>query len=66
MQENGQLSEQLWEYQESFGKPEQAFPRVSLEEFRQLVSDFIEANRNLILAFLHKKTEKNCENYQRP
>jgi hypothetical protein len=63
MQEHRQLSEQLSQYQESLGKPEQAFPRVALEEFPQLVTDFIEASRNLILAFLHKKTEKNGENH---
>ncbi len=37
----------------------------SLEGFSQLVCDFIEASRNFILHFLHKKTAKNCENHQR-
>ena len=31
----------------------------------QLVSDFIEANGNFILDFLHKKTTENCENLKR-
>ncbi len=30
----------------------------------QLVSDFIEASRNFILDFLHKKTTENCENHK--
>jgi hypothetical protein len=45
--------------------PEQASWRVLLERFSQLVSDFIDASRNFILKFLHKKTAKNCENHQR-
>ncbi len=53
------------EHQKALGKPEQAVWRELLEEFSQLVSDFIEASRNLIWAFLHKKTEKRCENHQR-
>ncbi len=36
-----------------------------LEGISQIVSEFIEASRNLDLDFLHKETYKNYENHQR-
>jgi hypothetical protein len=36
-----------------------------LEEISQLVRDFLEASRNFIFDFLHKKTTENCENHKR-
>ncbi len=37
--------------------------RVTGRNFK-FVSDFIEANRNFILDFLHKKTTEHCENHK--
>ncbi len=39
--------------------------RVTGIGISQLVSDFIEANRNFNLDFLYKKTTNNCENHKR-
>jgi hypothetical protein len=52
------LSKQLSESQSAIGKPEQASLRGLMEEFLQLGSDFLEASRNFILDFPHKKTAK--------
>jgi hypothetical protein len=62
-QDHRRLSEQIFERQAAIGKPEQASRRGFLEGFSQLVSDFIEAGRYLILNVLHKKTAKNRENH---
>jgi hypothetical protein len=59
------LSEQVLESYAASRKPEQTPWKGLLEGFLQLVKDFIEASRNLILDFLYKKTAKNCENHQR-
>jgi hypothetical protein len=47
-QDHRRLTEQLLESQAAIGKPEQAFWRgLLLEGFSQLVSDFVEASKNL-------------------
>jgi hypothetical protein len=53
-------------YTGGYKNPDQTLWRGFLEAFSQLVSDFIEASRNFILDFLHKKTAKNFENQMRP
>jgi hypothetical protein len=60
-QNHRRLLEQLLKSQAASGNPEQAPFRGLLEGFSQLVSDYIEACRNFILDFLHKKTVKKCE-----
>ncbi len=60
-----EFSEQLLKAQAAIRKPKQALWRGLLEGISQLVSDFIEASRNFILNFLHKKTTENCENHKR-
>ncbi len=53
------------EAQAAIRKPEQALWRGLLEGISQLVIDFLEASRNFILEFLHKKTTKKFENQER-
>jgi hypothetical protein len=52
------ISEQFLETQADIRKPEQAPGKGLLEGISQLVSDFKEAGRNIILDFLRKKTTK--------
>jgi hypothetical protein len=50
------------ESQAAIGKPEQApFLIELLEGCLQFISDFIEANRNITLDFLHKKKAKKAK-----
>ncbi len=57
-----QAVSQLLKPQAAIRKPQQALWRGLLEGISQLISDCIEASRNVILDFLHKKTIENCEN----
>ncbi len=69
------LSEQFSGSQAGYGKTfrdtaairksEQALCEGLQEGISELVSDFIEAVRNFIFDFFHKKTTKNCENQKR-
>jgi hypothetical protein len=53
------------ESQTAIGKPEQApFLIELLEGCLQLISDFIEASRNITLDFLNKMTAKKSEKHQ--
>jgi hypothetical protein len=72
---HSRLSEQFSESQAGFGttfKGTGGYQKAGtnsmkrlLEGISQLGSDFIEASRNFILDFLHKKTTENCENHNR-
>jgi hypothetical protein len=53
------LSEQLLETKAAIRMPEQDLGSGLLEGFSQLVSEFLEASRNFIFDFLHKKTAQN-------
>jgi hypothetical protein len=70
----GWISEQFLGSQAAFGttfrvtggyrKAETSFLNRVPEGFLQLVCDFIEASRNIIIDLLHKKRAKNSENHQ--
>jgi hypothetical protein len=70
---NGRLLEQCSGSQAAFQttfritggyrKARTSFLTGLLEGFSQLVSDFIEASKNIILAFLPNKTAKNCDSH---
>jgi hypothetical protein len=74
----GRLSEQFSESQADLGttfRDTSGYQKAGTSSLKRvtgriftitIVSDFIEASRNFILDFLHKKTAKNCENQMRP